>query len=83
MRASFTDLYRHRIGKQDNKKNVKVNKDTVRKHDMKINSSTLFRDVFIMIGVLLLIFCSMYYVFNVVLVELNDILPTVTTKTEM
>ena len=77
MRASFTDLYRKRIGSQDVKKNVKINKAITRRNDMKINSSTLYRDILIIIGVLLLIFCSLYFVFNVLLVELNDIIPSV------
>lgn len=83
MRASFTDMYRKRIGNQDVKKTVKVSKETMKKHDMKINASSIYRDIFIMIGVLLLIFCSLYYVFNVILVELDDLLPTVTAKTEV
>lgn len=74
MRASFTDMYRKRIGmyiklkkntspmkwfikliqfqffvnlfligNQDVKKNVKVNKETIKKHDTKINSSSLYK----------------------------------------
>lgn len=31
------------IGNQDVKKNVKVNKETIKKHDTKINSSSLYK----------------------------------------
>lgn len=65
------EYYRKQIGKQDVKKSKDHLRDSKNKADMKENAPAIYKDIFLMLGVLIIVFVCIYFVFYAALFETN------------